>query len=201
MPPPPRFSSPLATEFEERSAQASPSDQCRGLFYNGALNAVRQLAGPEAAERCRAAGGEKKPVDFFNYPVTGFQRVCQQAIDEVGPKLGSAEAVLQLLGKQAVDDFLASTAGKTLLMLANTDPKRMIGNLPSGFRACVTYGERSVLWRGPRHCTFSMKRDYMPHAYHEGILATVLTTLGAKNVKVQGKRVGVVDADYEMTWD
>jgi uncharacterized protein (TIGR02265 family) len=197
----PRFSSPIANEFAERSAQASPGDQCRGLFYNGAFNAVRQLAGPEAAERCRAAGGEKKPVDFFNYPVTGFQRVCQQAIDEVGPKLGSAEAVLQLLGKQAVDDFLASAAGKTLLMLANTDPRRMISNLPSGFRACVTYGERSVVWQGPKQCTFTMKRDYMPHPYHEGVLSTVLLALGAKNVKVKGRRTGTVDADYEMSWE
>jgi uncharacterized protein (TIGR02265 family) len=197
----PRFASPLIEEFAERSAQATAADQCRGLFYNGALNAVRQLAGPEAAERCRAAGGEKKPVDFFNYAVTGFQRLCLQAIQELGPKLGSGEAVLQLLGKQAVDDFLASTAGKTLLMLANTDPKRMISNLPSGFRACVTYGERSVVWQGPKRCTFTMKRDYMPHPYHEGILTTVLLTLGAKNVKVQGKRTGVVDADYDMSWE
>jgi uncharacterized protein (TIGR02265 family) len=41
----------------------------------------------------------------------------------------------------------------------------------------------------------------MPHPYHEGILTTVLLTLGAKNVKVQGKRTGVVDADYDMAWE
>jgi uncharacterized protein (TIGR02265 family) len=197
----PASTSPLFDEFAERSAQAGPDDQCRGLFYNGALNAVRQHKGPEAAERCRVASGEKKPVDFFNYPVTGFHRLCVQAIRELAPELGSAEKVLQRLGKQAVDDFLASTAGKTLLLLANTDPKRMIGNLPSGFRACVTYGERTVAWNGPKHCVLSMKRDYMPHAYHEGVLHTVLVTLGAKNVKVTGRRTGPVDADYEMSWE
>ncbi|MBF5046099.1 TIGR02265 family protein [Aggregicoccus sp. 17bor-14] len=197
----PRFPTPLTDEFAERSAQAEPSDQCRGLFYNGALNAVRHMAGPEASERCRAAGGEKKPVDFFNYPVTGFQRLCLQAIQELGPKLGSGEKVLQLLGKQAVDDFLVSTAGKTLLLLANTDPKRLVSNLPSGFRACVTYGERTVLWSSPKQCTIAMKRDFMPHPYHEGVLHTVLTTLGAKGVQVKGKRTGVVDADYDISWE
>jgi uncharacterized protein (TIGR02265 family) len=197
----PRFASPLIDEFAERAAQASPSDQCRGLFYNGALNAVRELAGAEAAERCRAAGGEKKPVDFFNYPVTGFQKLNLQAIQELGAQLGSGEKVLQRLGKQAVDDFLVSTAGKTLLLLANTEPKRLISNLPSGFRACVTYGERSVTWSGPRQCTLSMKRDFMPHPYHEGVLHTVLTTLGAKGVQVKGRRTGVVDADYDISWE
>jgi uncharacterized protein (TIGR02265 family) len=196
-----RSISPLLAEFEERAAQTTPADRCRGLFYNAALRAIHELAGPEAAQRCLEASGERRAVDFLNYPVTGFQRLCVQAIEVAEPRLGSAEAVLQLLGKQAVDDFLASAAGKTLLMLANTDPKRMISNLPSGFRACVTYGERSVVWQGPKQCTFTMKRDYMPHPYHEGVLSTVLLALGAKNVKVKGRRTGTVDADYEMSWE
>lgn len=196
-----RFASPLLDEFAERAAQATSADQCRGLFYNGALHAVQRLAGAEAAERCRAAGGAQKPVDFFNYPVTGFQRLNVQAIQELGAQLGSGEKVLWLMGKQAVDDFFVSTAGKTLLLLANTDPKRLVSNLSSGYRACVTYGERSVAWSGPRQCTVSMKRDFMPHPYHEGVLYTALVTAGAKGVQVRGRRTGVVDAEYEMRWE
>ena len=196
-----RSISPLFAEFEERAAQATPADRCRGLCYNGALHVIRELAGPQAAQRALKASGERLPLDFLNYPVTGFQRLCMQGIEVLEPRLGSAEAVLQLLGKRAVDDFLASPAGKTLVLLAYSDPRRMVRNLPSGYRACVTYGDRRVVWRGPTQCTFSMICDYMPHPYHEGILATVLTTLGASNVRVRGTRVGVVDADYELSWD
>lgn len=196
-----RPNSTLLAEFDERGARATPADQCRGLFYNAALRATRELAGPEAAQRCLEASGERRLTDFLNYPVTGFHRLCLQSIEVLEPRLGSAGAVLQLLGKQAVDDFLASTAGKTLVLLAQAEPQRMVRNLPSGYRACVTYGERRVVWRDATKCTLSMLGDFMPHPYHEGILATVLTTLGARNVQVQGRRVGVLDADYEMSWD
>jgi len=46
-----------------------------------------------------------------------------------------------------------------------------------------------------------MRRDFLPPAYHEGVLAALLSSLGLGVAQVIGRRVGVLDADYEITWE
>jgi uncharacterized protein (TIGR02265 family) len=65
----------------------------------------------------------------------------------------------------------------------------------------VTYGERSAEFSGPTQCQFTMKRDFMPHPYHEGVLKTVLEAMGVANVRVAGRRTGPLDATYQISWD
>jgi uncharacterized protein (TIGR02265 family) len=189
-----------ARDLAARLALAKPSDAAKGMFFNGALSAIKTLAGDAAADRCRQISGEKKFIDFFNYPITGFLKLTYTAAEILAPKLGGYEAVFRALGKQAVDDYLATTVGKTLLAIAGKNPKRLLYTVPSAFKAAVTYGERKVEFRGDSGCLFSMRGDFMPHPYHEGVLKTVLEALTGAETSVVGTRLGVVDADYEITW-
>ena len=75
-----------------------------------------------------------------------------------------------------------------------------MNSLASGYKTAVSYGTRSVTWKGPTHCIFAMRRDFMPHPYHEGVLIQVLTAIGGKNVQAKGLRVGLLDTDYEISW-
>ena len=184
-----------------RLGAAGANDCCRGMFFNGALNAVRTHVGDAAVERCRSLAGEKKFTDFFNYPITAFLKLAFEAVELLAPKVGGAEMAWRLLGKQAVDDFLASPSGKTMLLIAGQHPKRMILATPSGFKAAVSYGERSVIFSDLTTCALTMKGDFMPPAYHEGVLATVLTATGAKSVRVTGRPLGLLDAEYAIAWE
>ncbi|MGZ3458816.1 MAG: TIGR02265 family protein, partial [Archangium sp.] len=65
--PPPADSVPAPT-LEQLLSLATPVDTCRGMFFNGLLEAVHSLGGEEARARCFAAAGEKRFVDFFGYP-------------------------------------------------------------------------------------------------------------------------------------
>jgi uncharacterized protein (TIGR02265 family) len=190
----------LAQDLEKRLSLSKPEDTARGLFFNGALGAVRVLGGEPAVELCLKASGEKKYVDFFSYPVSGFLRLAYTAASLMGPQLGGFDATLRRMGVQATTDFLSSAAGKTLLLLASDSPKRLVSNLPSGYRAAVSYGERSVEWTGERSGRFTMKRDFMPPAYHEGVMEAVIEALGAKSVQVQGKQTGLLDTEYLLSW-
>ena len=98
------------------------------------------------------------------------------------------------------DDFLATAVGKTLLMLAGSDPRRMMNSLGAGYKTAVSYGTRAVTWKTQMSCVFAMRRDFMPHPYHEGVLLQVLTAIGGKQVQVKGQRVGLLDTDYEISW-
>ena len=190
----------VSKDLEARLALATREDTARGLFFNGVVGAVRSLGGDAAVERCLQASGEKKFVDFFNYPVAAFLKLAYTAAQVMGPQFGGFDGALRRMGVQATTDFLSSAAGKTLLLLASDSPKRLLGNLHAGYRAAVSYGERGVSWTGDKSGIFTMKRDFMPPAYHEGTLQAVIEAVGGKQVQVHGKQTGPLDTEYTLSW-
>ncbi|MBN1208770.1 MAG: DUF2378 family protein [Myxococcaceae bacterium] len=188
-------------QLEQRLALAGPGDTCRGLFFNAVLDAVKVLAGAQVEARIREATGQRKFTDFFSYPVSDFIKMSRAALPLLGPRLGGSEAVLRWMGEQSVLTFLNTVAGKTAFMLAGGNVKRLINQLPTSYKAAVSYGQRHVVWTGERSGRLIFKRDFMPPVYHEGILTKVLERLKTQNVRVRGRATGLVDAEYEMTWE
>lgn len=191
----------VVQEFERRIALATPQDTTRGLFFNGALAAVRSFGGDAVAQKCTDAAGEKRFVDFFSYPVTGFLKLSLVASQALGAQLGGFEATQRRLGMQATRDFFSSMAGRTLLLLAGEDPSRVLANLPSGYRTAVSYGERTVTMTGPKTAQVVMRRDFMLPAYNEGVLLAVMEAALVQNPRVVARTVGTLDTDYELSWD
>ncbi|AKQ70263.1 hypothetical protein A176_007175 [Myxococcus hansupus] len=190
----------IARELESRLALATQDDTARGLFFNGVVSAVRILGGDAAVARCLSASGETRFIDFFNYPVAAFLKMSFTAAQVMAPEHGGFDGALRRMGVVATTDFLSSAAGKTLLLLASDSPKRLVGNLHSGYRAAVSYGERGVKWTGDTTGVFTMKRDFMPPAYHEGTLQAVIEAVGGKQVQVQGRQTGTLDTEYTLSW-
>jgi uncharacterized protein (TIGR02265 family) len=190
----------VAGDLGARLALAMPQDTARGLFFNGVVSAVRALGGDAAVERCLAASGERAFADFASYPVASFMKLAYVAAQVMGPRYGGFDGALRRMGVQATTDFLSSAAGKTLLLLAAGSPKRLLGNLHSGYRAAVSYGERTVSWLDETSGIFTMKRDFMPPPYHEGTLQAVIEAVGGKQVQVRGWQRGLLDTDYTLSW-
>lgn len=195
--PPPLSADDLTT----RVALATPRDNCKGMFFNGVLQAVETLVGASAKARCLSVTGEKSFIDFFNYPIALFLPMSYCATEALQQTSGGWANAFRRLGKQATSDFLATTVGKTLLMLTGSDPRRLLSAMPSVMKTSVSYGERSVVFRGANACTFVVKRDFMPHPYHEGVLTAAVESVAARQVKVEGIRTGVLDVDYQISWE
>ena len=184
-----------------RLSLATPDDCAKGMFFNGALNALATLGGTSVAEQCRQASGIRKYVDFFNYPISSFLNLTFTAARLLERQMGGYSAVFHTLGAQAATDFLSSNVGKTLLLLAGKDGRRLLTIMPGAFKSAVTYGERSAEFCGQAECVFTMKRDFMPHPYHEGVLKAGLEAMDVANVRVAGHRTGPLDATYQIRWD
>lgn len=204
-PSPSPSSSPFRIDVDDltqRVALAVPADTCKGMFCNGLYKAAQRARGDEGLDLIKAAAKGQKFVDFFNYPIASFLPLAWVAAGLVGGGKTplALEAGIRSLGRQATDDFLATAVGKTLLMLAGADPRRMMNSLGAGYKTAVSYGTRAVTWKSTTHCVFAMRRDFMPHPYHEGVLLQVLTAIGGKQVQVKGQRVGLLDTDYEILW-
>lgn len=195
---------PMAPEVElslkRRCALATPEDTTRGMFFRGVLETVRRLGGPSLEDECRKLLPEKRYLDFFSYPVTHFLQLSFLAAHLLADACGGFDEAQRRLGQQAAHDFLASVAGRTLQMLACDDPRLLLEQLPTGFRLAVSYGERGMTWTGPTSGHFTMKRNFMPPAYHEGVLVAVLEAVGARDVQVHGRDTGVLDMEYAVSW-
>jgi uncharacterized protein (TIGR02265 family) len=196
LPAPPRIRS---ADFDARLALATAQDSARGMFFNGVLSAVNARAGKVGADQCLLASGEKRFVDFFNYPITSFLKLSFTAAEVLQPLLGDPATVFTYLGRQAVDDFLATASGKMMLALSGKSPARMLNNTPAAFKAAVSYGEREVTWLSPTHAAFTMARDFMPHPYHVGVLTRVIEAMEVKPLVV-GRQTGPLDAHYDVSW-
>lgn len=190
-----------ARDLEDRLAHVTSAETVKGVLCNAALAAVEAVLDRKAADTCRAASGERRFIDFFTYSIGSFLKLSFTAAELSRSKLGGYDAAFRTLGKQAVDDFLSTAAGKTLRSLGSRDPHRLLATLPSTYRAALNHGERQVQLAGEHRCVLQMRGDFLPHPYHEGVLGTMLSSLGLGPVQVMGKRVGVLDADYEITWD
>jgi uncharacterized protein (TIGR02265 family) len=189
-------------QLRHRMAMASPTDTVRGMFFNGALEVARALGGSEAADRCQHVLGEKRIIDFFNYPVADLLQVSLEIIRQVGAHSGGHAGVLRRMGAQAAKDFMGSAPGRTMLMLTDKNPRRLLSQFPASYRTVVSFGERKVAWPGEgRTGVVSSQRDFLPPAYMKGLLQGVLeAVVGTQGVNVSGRPTGMLDSEYEVSW-
>jgi uncharacterized protein (TIGR02265 family) len=191
----------LREDLEQRLALATPTDTVRGTFFLGALDAVRALEGEEGVRQCVEAGGEPRFVEFFNYPVEAWLRVSEAAARLLERRCGSWAEAQRQLGRRATADMLKSAAGKALLLLSRGEALRLLTNMPSAYRSAVNFGERTVTLEGPTRGRVLMRRDFMPCAWHEGVLLAALEGMKARGVRVSGSRLEVLDSEYLLTWE
>ncbi len=196
--PPPRW----REELDERLARVQPADTIRGLFIKGLMDAVRALGDEALVRRCIAeAGGEEQILDFFMYPLGVDLRLTYTAVGLLEARTGKGlDEVLELLGRQATADFLGSIVGRTLRMLAGSDPRRILNGLPSAYAVSVSFGEREVVWTGPRSAHLTMRREFLPTPFHEGTLRAVLESVNVRG-RVQGRQLSLLDSEYEVSWE
>ncbi|MCY1083046.1 DUF2378 family protein [Archangium lansingense] len=191
----------LREDLEQRLVLAAPTDTVRGTFFLGALEAVRALEGEDGVRSCVEAGGEPRFVEFFNYPVGAWLQVNEAAARLLERRCGSWVEAQRQLGRRATADMLKSAAGKALLLLSKGETRRLLANMPSAYRAAVNFGERTVQWEGPTRGRVIMRRDFMPCAWHEGVLLAVLEGMKARAVQVSSSRLAVLDSEYLVSWE
>jgi uncharacterized protein (TIGR02265 family) len=188
-------------EMESRQHLATPQDNARGLFFNGVLQTVRQLGDEAALARCQAAVGERRFLDFFNYPVAVLMRLTATATVELSARYGGPEETLRVLGRKGAEDFMTSAVANALRLLSGGDIKQLLGSVNTIYRMAANYGERTVLWQGPRSGRLIIRRSFMPVPYHEGVLEECLVRTGGRSVKVRGQQTGPLDGAYDFTWE
>jgi uncharacterized protein (TIGR02265 family) len=187
-------------ELERRIALATPADTVRGLFIQSSLLAIRELGDAALVERCREACGHERFVDLFRYPISLQLRMLSVALEQLASRHGGGAQALRLIGHRAVMDFLESVPGRTVLVVAGGDPKRLLTSVPSAYRLATSFGEHTMRWTGPGQVLWKLTGEFMPYPFHEGTLTGVLAKTVARNVKVSGRQTGPLDCECDISW-
>jgi len=189
------------TALEHRLDAATPDDTVRGVVFNAAFEVIEEHDGEEVARRCDPTGkGKRTP--FLSYPVADYLQLAWTAVDELESAFGTADRVFFAMGHRALSNVFASPVlGSTLKAIGGGTPRQMLANVHPGYRATVSYGDRSVVWPAERHARITFRRDFLVPSFHCGVLTSVLETLGARNVRVTGRETGHLEAVYDVVWD
>ncbi|WP_375770839.1 DUF2378 family protein [Archangium gephyra] len=196
-------SPPHGSEEELRMLLASLPERAavRGMLFNAVLEVARQRGGEAAVQRCLAALGEKKFLDFFSYPSGKYLELLYTTARLGGGDTEDFETVLRHMGQQAAVNFLVSAAGRTLLVLVQGDPHRLLNSLPWAIQVGVSGVEVAVRLTGPWSGVLTVKRDFSPRPYVEGGFLATFETARVKGARVRSWRAGPGTNEYELSWD
>jgi uncharacterized protein (TIGR02265 family) len=187
------------TDLAARLAAASPGDTVRGLIFEGVFDLLREHGGEEDVLACDPSGKGRR-ADFLSYPVADYLRLAWAAADRLEAVLGGVDAAFFRMGYRATANVLGSTLGHTLLTFGR-NPRTLLSQASSAYRATVSYGQRTVTWQGDRHARLEFVRDFLVVPFHRGVLEAVLDGTGAKGGRVEGRVTGFLQAVYEVSWE
>ncbi|MBL9037749.1 MAG: DUF2378 family protein [Archangium sp.] len=129
----------LVAALKQRLAMATQKDVIHGMFIENSITLVSQLRSPQFADevRTKVIGG-KKLVGFFRYPVVDLLKVMEIAVEGAE----DPQKILEEFGANSVRIFFDSPVGRTMLLLASSDPHKLLFSAPAGFKASASFGER-----------------------------------------------------------
>lgn len=187
-------------DLARRLALATPADTARGLFLRSTSEVIRALGDEVLERRCREACEHEQFVEFFHYPIRLQLQMMALALAPLAARHGCGMQGLRLLGRRGASAFLASHAGRMLLMLAGGERKRLVECAPMGFRMSSSYGKHTLRWTGPASVHWRMERVFMPYPFLEGVFLALLENTGAWDVRVVGCQTGALDSEYDISW-
>jgi uncharacterized protein (TIGR02265 family) len=186
-------------DLARREAFMKPEHTMRGFFFNGMLENIRVLGDEELARRCQEASGEERFVDFFNYPFQRMSPILRTALPGLAERLGGAGALWEI-GRRASQDFLASAAGRALLLLTQHRPRALLGSLSAAFRVSVSFSRMQLVWEGPTRGHLLLDQSFLPPPFHEGMLHCLLEASSARDIHVSARDTGPLLVTCDFRW-
>ncbi|PTL78999.1 DUF2378 family protein [Vitiosangium sp. GDMCC 1.1324] len=187
-------------ELEQRLALCGPEDTVRGYFFNGVLEAVRDLEDPAVLNRCIEAAGGDRFMTFFSYPVGSLNRLLYTAAWALSERLEGFDVAMRYLGQKVAPTYLESRAGRVLVLLAGGVPKLMLNGFPSAYRTSVRHGECSVRWSGSHNGIVSIQGSTLPAEFFEGAVRGIFENTRVADVKTTGRQLSLRDAEIDVSW-
>ncbi len=183
-----------------RLAKATDKDVLLGMFIQSTVDYAEKTYGPEVGGTAKnlLPGKKKSVTSFLRYPVVDLLKV----LDAIGlaQKRDPLERVIEACGSFGVVGFLESPVGRTLTAIASgTDPMRLLGAVPAGYKAVTSFGERKFEATGPKSAVVQFRGELVGPAWHVGVFKGAFQAMYNLPVKVTASVLEPSGCDFNLT--
>jgi uncharacterized protein (TIGR02265 family) len=189
-------------DLEKRLQVAKATDVVKGSLFNGVCAELGRLAPDHPrVKEIRAQHQKAFWMEFTDHPVADYLKLVVDAAEAVEPRFGGATPALQAIGAAGGRAFLSSVVGRLAVrMVVNKAPIDILSYAPAVYGPSASYGKRWFTRVSDREGIFHCRQEFLPPAYHVGLLPEGVQTNGHK-VTVEAKVLDLLDADYVVRWD
>jgi uncharacterized protein (TIGR02265 family) len=188
--------------IDNRLAMLSGSETIRGTPLGGLAHAARVYLADDAFETlCKQAGFESARFSpLLKYKLSQFlvlERDTALAMSRSGL---SFEKAIHRIGGAAIDVFFDSVAGRTMRILAEGEPHRLLGAVANGYGLLVNFGNRTYRRTGERSCDFVFSKEYLGAVHTAGIFESSFERVYGLPLKIDLHAVSAVDFTFHLAW-
>jgi uncharacterized protein (TIGR02265 family) len=188
-------------EMQQRLSSMPPHHTLRGLFFNSVLDVVRRLEDASAMTHCLESTEETRYLDFFSYPTHEYVRLLYTAAHLLSTRYGGFEAALRVMGARTMMKFLDSAAGRALRLVVESNPQRVLNNIPLVHRMVTRGGECSMNWARSTGGLLTIERISTPAPFIEGALQALFDASAVRGAKVASRQIGPLDVEFTVSWE
>src|SRR5262249_38831947 len=109
---------------------------------------------------------------------------------------------LEEFGASAVRIFFDSPVGKTMLLLASSNPHRLLASAPAGFKASASFGDRVYKKESETSGTMVTTGDFLGPSWQSGVFKEALqAACGLKvHVEILSADETAMSHDMRVSW-
>jgi serine/threonine-protein kinase len=190
----PDFAAPV--NLEAHLALLPPDAATKGMFVTDLFDAASRVLTPTEI-RARARVPERRPLPFINYPMSENLRMLVVVAGALYPGLPLGEG-LRRIGHRALDAFLGSQIGRTVMGVLGVDFERILLAAGKAYSLTLTFGKYAPEKAGPgRYLVRVSKLPVFLETYQVGIIEGAMRHCHERG-RVRLATEGLADGMFEI---
>lgn len=185
-----------AQELAQRIEQSTPEDTVKGSLFRSLLMELdRRIPDHPGLPELKNRFAKSAWRDFSNFPVGEYLTLLFLGAELLEATVGGHQEALTELGFGVSSSFLSSAVGRlALTMGSGKDPIALLSFAPAAYSVTASYGTRTFVRRGPDEGVLQLRRDFVPPAYHLGVIRAGVQVNG-HDARVEVEPISLLDCD------
>lgn len=197
-----RSSQPERDAIDARIAMLSGNETIRGTPLEGLAVAARASMSESTFDDLRQrAGFESSRFNpLLKYKLSQFLTLERDVAVAMSRSGLTFEKAIHRLGGSAIDVFFDSVAGRTMRVLAEGEPHRLLSAVANGYGVLVNFGERSYRRTGERSADFVFAHEYLGAYHTAGIFEFAFDRIYKIPLRIEFVPRTLVDFTFKLSW-
>lgn len=197
-----RSNQPERDAIDARIAMLSGTETIRGTPLEGLAHAARTMLSDATFEdlRIRAGFDSSKFNPLLKYKLSQFLTLERDVALAMSRSGLTFETAVHRIGGAAIDIFFNSVAGRTMKVLAEGEPHRLLSAVANGYGVLVNFGHRTYQRTGERSAEFMFTQEYLGPYHTAGIFEFAFDRIYKTPLRIELVQRSLVDFTFKLSW-